>query len=140
MRCSAADGQVTKRLHYPAPKNLGLSPELLAEIKDGLIKAAHDLNGTSSAIFGNFTPTVAGKTGTAEVPPDDPNAWYAAFAPADQPRLVVVALITNGGHGGTAAAPAALKMFQAFFGTPDRNGKSTCSPSLIGVTGLRGGI
>jgi hypothetical protein len=29
---------------------------------------------------------------------------------------VVVALITNGGHGGTAAAPAALKVFQAFFG------------------------
>jgi penicillin-binding protein 2 len=114
-----ADGQVTKRLHYPAPKNLGLSAELLAEIKDGLIRAAHDPNGTSSAIFGNFTPTVAGKTGTAEVPPLDPNAWYAAFAPADHPRLVVVALISNGGHGGTAAAPAALQMFQAFF-HPDR--------------------
>jgi hypothetical protein len=28
---------------------------------------------------------------------------------------VVVALITNGGHGGVAAAPAALQMFQAFF-------------------------
>jgi penicillin-binding protein 2 len=114
-----SDGQVTKRLHYPAPKSLGLSPELLAEIRDGLIKAAHDANGTSSAIFGNFIPTVAGKTGTAEVggiPPLDPNAWYAAFAPADHPRLVVVALITNGGHGGTAAAPAALKVFQAYFG------------------------
>ena len=56
MRLLGSDGQVTKRLHYPAPKNLGLSPELLAEIKDGLIKAAHDANGTSSAIFGNFTP------------------------------------------------------------------------------------
>jgi penicillin-binding protein 2 len=79
------------------------------------VKAAHDPNGTSSAIFGSFLPTVAGKTGTAEVPPNDPNAWYAAFAPADHPKLVVVALITNGGHGGVAAAPAALQMFQAFF-------------------------
>ncbi len=111
----APDGSVAKRIRYPAPKNLGLSPTLLAEIKDGLIKAAHDPNGTSSAIFGNFTPTVAGKTGTAEVPPYDPNAWYAAFAPADHPQLVVVALITNGGHGGVAAAPAALQVFQAFF-------------------------
>jgi penicillin-binding protein 2 len=110
-----ADGEVDKRLHYPAPKSLGLSPELLAEIKDGLIKAAHDPNGTSSAIFGGFVPAVAGKTGTAEVPPLQPNAWYAAFAPADHPKLVVVALISNGGHGGTAAAPAALQVFQAFF-------------------------
>jgi penicillin-binding protein 2 len=110
-----ADGEVAKRLRYPEPKSLDLSPELLAEIKDGLVRAAHDANGTSSAIFGNFSPTVAGKTGTAEVPPNDPNAWYAAFAPADHPKLVVVALITNGGHGGTAAAPAALQVFQAFF-------------------------
>jgi penicillin-binding protein 2 len=109
------DGQVVKHLAFPAPKNLGLSPELLAEIRDGLVKAAHDPNGTSSAIFGSFLPTVAGKTGTAEVPPYDPNAWYAAFAPADHPKLVVVALIANGGHGGVAAAPAALQVFQAFF-------------------------
>ncbi len=114
-----SDGQVVKRLNFPAPKNLGLSPELLAEIKDGLVKAANDPNGTSSAIFSGFSPTVAGKTGTAEVPPHDPNAWYAAFAPADHPKLVVVALITNGGHGGTSAAPAALQMFQAFF-HPDK--------------------
>jgi penicillin-binding protein 2 len=115
-----SDGQVVKRLRFPAPKNLHLSPDLLAEIKDGLVRAANDPDGTSSAIFSGFSPTVAGKTGTAEVPPYDPNAWYAAFAPADDPKLVVVALITHGGHGGTSAAPAALQMFQAFF-HPDKN-------------------
>jgi cell division protein FtsI/penicillin-binding protein 2 len=29
---------------------------------------------------------------------------------------VVCVLIENGGHGGTAAAPAALKVFESYFG------------------------
>ena len=58
---------------------------------------------------------MAGKTGTAEAPPKDPNAWYACWAPADDPKIVVVVLIANGGHGGVAAAPAAREVLQAYF-------------------------
>jgi penicillin-binding protein 2 len=42
-------------------------------------------------------------------------AWWCGYAPVDDPRLVVCVLIENGGHGGTAAAPAALKVFEQYF-------------------------
>jgi cell division protein FtsI/penicillin-binding protein 2 len=41
------------------------------------------------------------------------------MAPCDlgscHPKLVVVALINDGGHGGVSAAPAALQVFNAYF-------------------------
>jgi cell division protein FtsI/penicillin-binding protein 2 len=43
-------------------------------------------------------------------------SWWCGYGPTDNPTIVVCALIENGGHGGTAAAPAALKVFEAFFG------------------------
>jgi len=69
---------------------------------------------------------VAGKTGTAEkvvrLPgyPDgktEDQSWWCGYAPADAPKIVVCAVIENGGHGGTAAAPAALKVFEQYFHT-----------------------
>ncbi|HET7380724.1 MAG TPA: penicillin-binding transpeptidase domain-containing protein [Gaiellales bacterium] len=117
----------TGKVHSIDPKpqaNLHLSPTLLSELRQGLYMASHSSLGTSSAVFGNFTPSVVGKTGTADhltktganAPP---NAWYASFAPCDpsscNPKLVVVALINDGGHGGVAAAPAALQVFRAYF-------------------------
>ena len=62
-------------------------------------------------------------TGTAEkfVDPGDgimrnfDQAWWCGYGPADNPSLVVCAVIENGGHGGVAAAPAALKVFETYF-------------------------
>ena len=42
-------------------------------------------------------------------------SWWCGYGPSDSPDLVVCALIENGGHGGDAAAPAALKVFEEFF-------------------------
>ncbi len=42
-------------------------------------------------------------------------SWWCGYGPIEDPKLVVCALIENGGHGGTAAAPAALEVFQQFF-------------------------
>jgi penicillin-binding protein 2 len=104
----------------PGPvRNLHLPQELLNEIKQGLYGATHAGNGTSSATFGGFQPTVYGKTGTAEVPtadcPDCADAWWAGWAEQDGKPLVVVAFIHNGGHGGVSAAPVAASIFQSFF-------------------------
>jgi penicillin-binding protein 2 len=66
-------------------------------------------------VFGTFQPAVAGKTGTAEKALQDPYAWWAGWAPYDDPKIVVVALIENGGHGGVSAAPAAREVLQAYF-------------------------
>lgn len=53
---------------------------------------------------------VAGKTGTAENPRGDGHAWFAGFAPAEQPRLCVLVLVENGGYGGKVAAPIAREI------------------------------
>lgn len=57
---------------------------------------------------------VAGKTGTAEVPNGRPNSWFVAFAPADNPKIAVAALVENGGDGETAALPIARNLIQAY--------------------------
>ncbi len=45
-------------------------------------------------------------------------SWWCGWGPSEKAELVVCALIENGGHGGTAAAPAALKVFEHYFQVP----------------------
>jgi penicillin-binding protein 2 len=89
-----------------------------------LFEATHSSIGTSSGVFGAFPVSIAGKTGTAEkliTLPGYPNplklnqSWWCGYGPTDNPTIAVCAVIENGGHGGTAAAPAALKVFEAYF-------------------------
>ena len=77
-------------------------------------------------MFGNFSVDIAGKTGSAEKfvhVKGLPNtiklnqSWWCGYGPFDAPTIVVCAMIENGGHGGSAAAPAALKVFEQYFGT-----------------------
>ncbi len=59
---------------------------------------------------------VAGKTGTAELGSQIPYAWFAAYAPADDPQYVVVVNVERGGGGSQTAAPIAARILQAAFG------------------------
>jgi penicillin-binding protein 2 len=107
----------------PAAQQINIDPGALDVVRRGLLKATHDPLGTSSAVFGGFPVPIAGKTGTAEkaIDPGDGVArlfnqsWWCGYGPYVDPKLVVCALIENGGHGGTAAAPAALKVFEQYF-------------------------
>lgn len=56
--------------------------------------------------------TVAGKTGTAQNPHGEAHAWFVGYAPASDPKIVVVVLIENVGHGGTYAAPVAKAIME----------------------------
>ncbi len=40
--------------------------------------------------------TLAGKTGTAQNPHGEPHSWFVGFAPADDPRIVIAAIVENG--------------------------------------------
>ena len=85
-------------------------------IKQGLYAAAHSPGGTSASLFANFPVPVAGKTGTAESGAGrSDHSWYASWAPANDPKIVVVVLIAHGGFGVQAAAPAAKEIYQAYF-------------------------
>jgi penicillin-binding protein 2 len=105
----------------PAP-SVDIDPVYLEAVRSGLYEATHASYGTSTAVFGSFPIPVAGKTGTAEKSVSVPGftgkmdqSWWCGYGPVENPEIVVCALIENGGHGGTAAAPAALKVFEAYF-------------------------
>jgi penicillin-binding protein 2 len=46
------------------------------------------------------------------------HAWFAAFAPLDDPKIVVVVFVEHGGHGSSAAAPIARLLLARYFGLP----------------------
>jgi penicillin-binding protein 2 len=108
----------------PAPEPTNVDAQALAVVREGLFQATHATLGTSTSIFGSFPISISGKTGTAEklidpgdgIPRNFNQSWWCGYGPSDSPDLVVCALIENGGHGGDAAAPAALKVFESFFG------------------------
>jgi penicillin-binding protein 2 len=78
--------------------------------------------GTASSAFAGFPLDrfpVAGKTGTADLPPKAPFAWFASFAPVGDPKYVVAVMVEQGGHGGESAAPVARAIYQKLFGLPE---------------------
>ena len=84
-----------------------------ATVRDLMVQAVKSGTGTRAAITG---VQVAGKTGTAEVDDAGPHAWFAGFAPADDPRVVVAVLVENAGTGGSVAAPIARRVIAAALG------------------------
>jgi penicillin-binding protein 2 len=123
---SKSSPRVIERRFAPLPpKSAGLDPEAVRVVREGLFLATHSASGTSSSVFGGYDVPISGKTGTAEkvvplpgYPVDhlEDQSWWCGWGPSENARLVVCALIENGGHGSTAAAPAALKVFEKFFG------------------------
>jgi penicillin-binding protein 2 len=43
------------------------------------------------------------------------HAWFAAYAPFEDPRIAVAVLVEHGGYGGAAAAPIARKVIEKYF-------------------------
>jgi penicillin-binding protein 2 len=114
---------VVRSITGSKPEDIGLSPEGVAVVQEGLYDATHASYGTSTSVFANFPVPIAGKTGTAEKFVQLPGysglkdqSWWCGWGPYRDPELVVCAVIENGGHGGEAAAPAALKVFEKYFG------------------------
>jgi len=100
------------------PQELGrlpIKPETLSAIQEGLLGAATSPGGTAYQAFKGMGMAVAGKTGTAENPDGDPHAWFAGYAPADNPQIAVVVMIENGGEGSQVAAPLFRQVVEAFF-------------------------
>jgi penicillin-binding protein 2 len=89
------------------------SAEAIRIVKLGMIAAVNEPYSTGS---GAYVPgiTVAGKTGTAQNPHGDDHAWFTCFAPAENPRIVILILIEGGGSGG-AWAPLASKFISYYF-------------------------
>jgi penicillin-binding protein 2 len=118
--------RVLRRFGGETPQPTGVDPTALTYVQRGLEQATHSPSGTSAGVFGAFPVDIAGKTGSAEklvqlpgysTPQNLTQSWWCGYGPFDSPSIVVCAVIENGGHGGTAAAPAALKVFEQYFHT-----------------------
>jgi penicillin-binding protein 2 len=117
-----ANGTAVPVAAPPAPKDVGVDQAALQVVQQGLWEGTHLSFGTSYGVFGKFPVSIAGKTGTAEKVVTLPGyhglqnqSWWCGYGPTDNAQIVICAVIENGGHGGTAAAPAAMKVFAQFF-------------------------
>jgi penicillin-binding protein 2 len=104
-------GQVTGHVELAPAVWAFLRESLWAVVNDGGTGAGARIPGLD----------VAGKTGTAQTIANSradrgqDHAWFAAFAPARAPEVVVVVLVEGGGKGGQVAAPVARKILNAIF-------------------------
>ena len=97
----------------------GLDPGARTAVLAGLGRAVGSREGTASAAFAGFPldrVPVAGKTGTAQVNGKGDTALFAAVAPADDPRYVVVAIVEESGFGSVVAAPIVRRVLDVLTG------------------------
>jgi penicillin-binding protein 2 len=89
-------------------------PEQIEMARRGLWKVVNEAGGTGGKARLPGVQ-VAGKTGTAQAMTDgkkDTIAWFACFAPYDNPKYTVVVMVQGGAHGGSVAAPIATRILE----------------------------
>ena len=141
LRIESPEGKVIREFHPEIARKLGLKESSLQAVRAGLVAVVNEPGGTG---YRSRLQDIefAGKTGTAQVmklgqkQKLDPtsqayfsrdHAWFAAFAPASDPEIVVVVLNEHGGWGAEAAAPAAARIISAYF----RMKKEDVAPSPL---------
>ena len=105
-----------------------VKPQTVEAVRTGTRLAVTDARGTLHRAFLDFPIAVAGKTGTAEYCDDvaskanrcqfgswPTHSWTLAYAPYEDPEILVLAFCYNGGEGATVAAPIVARVVQAYF-------------------------
>ncbi|QFG21073.1 penicillin-binding protein 2 [Actinomadura sp. WMMB 499] len=114
------DGEVVREIEPPKPTKLPVDDEVLTYMRDALADVPKE--GTAAGAFNGFDfkrVAVGGKTGTAERWGEKDTAWFASFGPVKNPRYAVVAMISQGGFGASAAGPVVRKIWEAMYGTKE---------------------
>ena len=118
-RVDKVDGTLAYATSTKMTGHVDLSPVVWAFLRNALVGVVNEGGTGAAARIPGIS--VAGKTGTAQsVAKSDAakgqdHAWFASFAPADDPQVVVVVLVERGGKGGQVAAPIARRIYQAIF-------------------------
>jgi penicillin-binding protein 2 len=118
LKIQTAEGKTVEQIRSKLLGRLPISKAQVAYLRQALTGVPEQ--GTAQGAFAGFPfgqVSVAGKTGTADIPPNkQPFSWFAAMAPAGGPRYVVVAMVEQAGHGSTTAAPVVRRILEGLFG------------------------
>ncbi len=117
----AAEGEILKphlidqiggmRVSERHARHIEIRPTDLKLIKKGLDLVINSETGTGRLAQAPGV-TLAGKTGTAQSGQAAPHAWFAGYAPSNNPKVAVVVFVEHGGKGGVVAAKMASHIFQ----------------------------
>ncbi|AFZ44308.1 peptidoglycan glycosyltransferase [Halothece sp. PCC 7418] len=108
---------------YPPRKvSMNLKSSTVRTLQEGLRAVVS--GGTGTAVRVPSLPPAAGKSGTAEAPPGKAHAWFGAYAPYNNPEIVVVAFAEHsGGGGGSVAAPMVREVLETYFNGNEKEKK-----------------
>jgi penicillin-binding protein 2 len=115
LRIQKPDGTTVRRFEGQVLGRVKMRPSHQAAIVNALKAVVSAPSGTATGAFAGWNHAaypVAGKTGTSEIHGKQPHSWFAAFAPADEPEFVVVAVVEEGGHGSQVAAPIVRRVLE----------------------------
>lgn len=112
------DGQQIETIEPRVLNEIDLADDELEAVQRGLEDVVMGDRGTASTAFQGFDfdqVTVAGKTGTAEIGDEIPYAWFAAYAPVDDPQYAIAVMVEEGSGGSVTAAPIVRNILEAAF-------------------------
>jgi len=101
-------------------RNIEVKQEYINAIKEGMLSVTTETGGTANFVFQNSNITVAGKTGTAQVSSGTDNGIFVGFAPYENPKIAVVAIIEHGKEG-TYTANVVRPIMEEYFNIATEN-------------------
>ena len=114
---TAPNGEVVLATRPQVRRHIAMTRDQLDYVVTALEGVTTYSYGTGTAAFAGFGIPVAAKSGTAETGGPDPHALFPAFAPSDDPQIVVATLLARVhlGTGGSSAAPLVRRVLAAYF-------------------------
>lgn len=115
---------VTPHLHGQGAKPVridGVSDATLDIVRRSMYRVIYGDHGTGKRARVDGIE-LAGKSGTAQGPRADDDAWFVAFAPYIEPEIAVAVVVEGGGGGGSNAGPVAQAVLEAYFADKNRRG------------------
>ena len=107
------DGSLFEKPKRAEGKHIDVSQQTIDYIRMGM--SATTQEGGTASYFAGLPKPIAGKTGTAENSHGRDHGLFVAYGPVDDPELVVVCIVEQGGFGSVAAGPIVYKAFEEFF-------------------------
>ena len=111
------NGRVIERNRRELKQKIDISRAHLRYVVDSMQAVVNYSYGTAFPSFRGFGIPVAGKSGTAETGGPDPDAWFPAIAPADNPQISAATVLVRVplATGGSDAAPLIRRVFATYF-------------------------